>query len=271
MNKAFKLGAIGLLCGLLGALTACNEEPEYAQSVVKTIDKNGIVLVAGETYSAAVAGGENLTWTSDKEAVAAVSAEGLVTAVGPGKATIKALNGETEVLSVKVQVLAKSSFTLFENGKVLLSVAIDSCMDAWYDIDQYDGDDYYVMHNLLFYTKTISSDGAGWVIFPDNDGKTVGAVVEIPLSFVQPFYGEYPGLPAGQYRIQHDSYDFDYKFVNANDVEGNWDWVYAYWNYSTNYYLDLQKTGDNYSVKYTGVDDYKRQWQLLYSGKMTEQ
>lgn len=81
-----------------------------------SISDTTLTLEAGKTHQLSVTGADTntVTWKSDKEAVATVDADGLVTAVGAGEATITAtVNGKDLTCKVTVKdsnILANGSF-----------------------------------------------------------------------------------------------------------------------------------------------------------------
>ena len=87
----------------LPAKAAAKEAPALNQSLA--------ALAPGETLTLTVADGRPVSWSSDDETVAFVSADGIVTAVGIGSANITALDadGQTAVCKVRVALLAEAS------------------------------------------------------------------------------------------------------------------------------------------------------------------
>lgn len=94
------------------AITGCekkNKEQEPEQQVVEptvSLDQASVTIVINgtKTLVATTANGEGgVTWSSDKEGIATVSSEGVVTAVGVGTATITATySGKTATCTVNV-------------------------------------------------------------------------------------------------------------------------------------------------------------------------
>ena len=85
----------------ISSVLSCQQEPEKIRVGSISLSKSTLELTVGEefTLEAAImpdnATNKELTWTSDNEAVATVSAEGVVKAIKAGTANITAANVRT--------------------------------------------------------------------------------------------------------------------------------------------------------------------------------
>ena len=263
---------IGLAIALLTSLAACNEEPEYATTVIKDLGKEVKVLFVNETFSPVASAAEisNLSWESSNESVATVSEDGVITAVGKGKAVIKAIDSENKTISETTIVVVHNQFAIINNGKLVTTFNLDSCMDAWCLSSQVSETEGMYYHILKCYTKSLSSDGYGGINWSGNEKQFL---IEIPLLFKHELSDEYTPLNTGSYDI-YIGWDFDYIFKHT-DLEYDGDWINA-WQYTTygNYpeiLLNVKKNGEKYSFTLTREDEYGRQYFLAYNGKIFEQ
>ena len=267
MKHLTKFLALGAFCTLLAGLTSCNEEPEYAQTVIEDFGKKDLTaLTIGETFSPVLSSDEKtgLTWTSADESIASVSAEGVITGVAKGKTTITAkdTNGNS-IAEIKVIVL-NNQFILAENGKQISSFSLDSCMDAWTLKEETGLETGNFYHVLMCYRKSISSNGHGWFLYPAEES---GFACEIPLLIEHALSDEYIPIKAGTYKIDLD-WDFDYKYMNT-EYEYDDDWIYLFQgSWYQKFMIDIKKSCEKYSFKLTGKDVYGRDWFLAYNGKI---
>ncbi|MBP5319227.1 MAG: Ig-like domain-containing protein [Paludibacteraceae bacterium] len=272
MKHLTKFLALGAFCTLLAGLTSCNEEPEYAQTVLTAPQKGTVMLAVGDTYSLVTIASEknNMTWTSDKEDVATVSAEGLITAVGKGKAVISAQLGGETVASLNVQVFKSNCFVVLEKGKVVGTLPLDSCIDAWYlhrRLSETKGEYYHVLQP---YSKTLASNGWGNLSYKETEA---GIKLEIPLLLEHNLQDmdDYTPLKAGTYSIM-TGWDFDFIY-RYTEMDHNDTWTYA-WPYdgtSPKIPFELKKDGSTYSFSYSGTDEFGRSIFFSYKGKIVGQ
>ncbi|MEA4934712.1 MAG: S-layer homology domain-containing protein [Lawsonibacter sp.] len=135
MNQRMKkIGSIWLACCLLLALLPVPARAEDGSAAVEQIalDRATLTLTGGgaETLYASLApdeaAGSTITWTSSDNAVAAVSSNGEVTAVGPGTAVVTASAGgknATCVVTVSGVVLTPSTLDLLVSNSAALGKA----------------------------------------------------------------------------------------------------------------------------------------------------
>ena len=256
---------IGLAIALLTSLAACNEEPEYATSILEQ-SKSKIDLVIGETYSLIVNAAEtsDLTWASDKEDIVSVE-NGVLSANKQGKATITATNANNQtVLTAKV-VVHCGSFKVFEREKLLFTIPLDSCID-FYEIY----DDQTIIHQCVLYPRSIAMSDDSW----HWDGEETGVYVEFGFrSEGEAHNGEYIAPKAGTYDIELNSWYFDYEcyFAPGTPLKSSiWEdsWYDLYRSDNDDLTIKIEKKGNIYTVKKKGIDQNGYNFEFSYSGPM---
>ncbi len=99
-----------------------------------SLNKTKIALVKGKTATlkSDYAGGLTKTWTSSDPKVATVSSSGVVTAIGPGKATVTLKAGSSQAVSCAVTVygMSASSVSIYAKSKYQMSVIGQSTGDT---------------------------------------------------------------------------------------------------------------------------------------------
>lgn len=140
MNRRIAL----LLLIILPVIFSCTEKEPEVEQVIRvesvSVSQNSAALTIGETLqltasvSPASATNKNISWSSSNQAIASVSASGLVTAVGEGSATITASAGGKQgsctvsvskghVAVAKVE-LNKTEQSLYEGEEVVLTATV---------------------------------------------------------------------------------------------------------------------------------------------------
>ena len=101
MNKSFR--AIIVFC-LAALICACEKEPIHVERLI--LDKEALTLAESETQkliataSPANAEDKKVVWSSSDSSVADVSQDGIVTAIAPGTASIKATSDDRGITAV---------------------------------------------------------------------------------------------------------------------------------------------------------------------------
>lgn len=140
MNRRIAL----LLLIILPVIFSCTEKEPEVEQVIRvesvSVSQNSAALTIGETLqltasvSPASATNKNISWSSSNQAIASVSASGLVTALGEGTTTITATaDGKQGTCSVTVSKgvvnvseikLDKTELTLYEGDEETLTATV---------------------------------------------------------------------------------------------------------------------------------------------------
>ena len=135
MNKSFR--AIIVFC-LAAFICACEKEPIHVERLI--LDKEALTLAESETQkliataSPANAEDKKVVWSSSDSSVADVSQDGIVTAIAPGTASIKATSDDRGITAVCIVTVVSravtgltidpAELTLKELEKAVLNVTI---------------------------------------------------------------------------------------------------------------------------------------------------
>ena len=269
MKHVSKLLALSALCTLLTGLTSCNEEPEYAQTVLTDLSSEGLTLFAGETYNLVVSAPEanNLSWASSNTKVATVE-NGTVTALADGKTNITASDANgNQLLTVKLTVYG-NCLVVYENGKELHRFKLGAAVDYWWESEQISEDQHLFRHDIYLLSKDYV-DEAGNV---DWSYTASGVVLEINMNTTAAWNGDYDtfiGINSGEYEF-YDSDEFHYTFYHT-DYEDN----------ETEFPLfglglkgpecpkiKVEKNGKKYTFKLKGTNSQGREFFIHYSGTL---
>ena len=164
-----------VLCNGADETTAPTTEPTTAPTTEPTtepkeefeLNRSDFTLAAkGDSwvlYNGSVSSSE-ITWSSDNESVATVSAGGKVVAVGPGVTTIRAEHNGT-----KVSCIVRCSFTAEDATEPTTSGPITDGSDETTGGDTSTGDTAIISHNDV----TIKVGESFNLVLQDSSGKTV--------------------------------------------------------------------------------------------------
>ena len=135
MNNSFR--AIIVFC-LAALICACEKEPVHVERLI--LDKEALTLAESETQkliataSPANAEDKKVVWSSSDSSVADVSQDGIVTAIAPGTASIKATSDDRGITAVCIVTVVSravtgltidpAELTLKELEKAVLNVTI---------------------------------------------------------------------------------------------------------------------------------------------------
>lgn len=263
MKHLTKFLALGAFCTLLAGLTSCNEEPEYATTILKE-SKSDITLYVGDSYSLVVDAAEtnDLTWASDKEDIVSVE-NGVLTAKKPGKATITATNAANQTALTAKVIVRSGYFKLYEDKNLLFTMPLDSCIDFYFF------DENTIIHECVLFhrSNTLSDDSWDW------NGEEEGIYVEFGFRSDVEHNGEYIAPEAGTYDLDLGNWYFDYKcfFVEGTELyQSTWDteWYDLFQSYEEDLTIKIEKKGNIYTVKRKGTDVRGYNFEFYYSGPM---
>ena len=117
-----------LCLSLLCATAMADETPEQTEPPVVTLNKTSLTLAAGDTalLTASVSDGQAVTWTSLTTSVASVDAQGRVTALSEGSATIRATTADGSASAIcRLEVyMAFPSYSLRAGEHVSLQTSL---------------------------------------------------------------------------------------------------------------------------------------------------
>ena len=263
MKHLTKILSLGAFCTLLAGLTSCNEEPEYATTILKQ-SKSDINLYVGDSFSLVVDAAEtnDLTWASDKEDVVSVD-KGVLTAKKSGKATITATNAANQTVFTAKVIVHLGYFKLYEGKNLLFTMPLDSCIDFYFF------EENAIIHQCVLFPRSITMSDDSW----DWNEKEEGIYVEFGFRSDVEHNGEYIAPEAGTYYLDLGNWYFDYEcyFVQGTELhQTTWDgdWYNLFQGDEEDLTIKIEKKGNIYTVKRKGTDERGYNCEFYYSGPM---